>query len=56
MNTHDADTLNALRLLARVCLFAGFALVGAAVSYFVEATEREAAAAGRLLRRAREIQ
>jgi hypothetical protein len=45
-----------LRLVARVCLFLGLALVGAAASYFVEATDREQAAdAARVLRRARRL-
>jgi hypothetical protein len=54
MNVFDADAhaLALLRLAAHWFVFIAFAVAGAAVSYFVDATEREAAAdAMRLLRR-----
>jgi hypothetical protein len=54
MNAFDADAhaLALLRLAAHLLIFLALAVAGAAVSWFAEATEREAAAdAMRLLRR-----
>jgi hypothetical protein len=41
MDTPDADTLNLLRLAARVCFFLALAVAGAGVSWFVESMEHE---------------
>jgi hypothetical protein len=41
MNAPDAQTLALLRLAAHWFVFLAFVVVGAAASYFVEATEHE---------------